>query len=104
MCDDTKNCVDNSCNFYGGCIKGCISSINRNPFPLCNCMDNFYLDATNTCQSCNSSCYTCDYDLNTCLSCYNLTYFNISTYKCYNCVAPCKDCMNTTFCLDCIVK
>ena len=22
MCDDTKNCIDNLCDFHGGCVKG----------------------------------------------------------------------------------
>ena len=24
ICDDTKNCINNICNFYGGCVTGFI--------------------------------------------------------------------------------
>ena len=46
-CNVRKNCVDNLCNHYGGCIKGCIDSTNRKS--TCDCLDGYFLNIINTC-------------------------------------------------------
>ena len=72
---------------------------------LADCPDNYYArDEDNTCQLCDSSCFTCAgiYDLN-CTSCYNTTYLNPSPIgNCLPCDPSCENCQNiSTNCTSC---
>ncbi len=93
MCDGGYNCLDNVCDFYGGCIKGCIKTVNRKVAPDCSCLDKYYEDvATQNCLACATLCATCEYGPNICLSCVDNYYYVPATRSCSPCTSPCLNC------------
>jgi hypothetical protein len=59
-CDNVYKCLDNVCDFYGGCVKGCVAQLNRGGMPMCDCLEGYFnAKNNNTCMPCSKECKGC---------------------------------------------